>query len=228
MADRYDRDLWDLSTARGLEWLLEKGILDELLEGRRAAHVAIDFACGTGRVLEYLAGRAREVIGIDISPAMLEVARRRCPGARLVEGDITVDPGLVTESADIVTAFRFLLNAEPPLRAAALEWMRDHLAPGGVLIANFHLNPRSLRGRYLRARAAPDVNLIGVTHARELLAEHGLAVREVRGYSYVPYRRDGSHLLFPRVRRAVEGRLARTKRMPRLGSAFMVLAERAG
>ena len=120
MADRYDRDLWDLNTARGLEWLLEQGILDELLAGRPPARVAIDFACGTGRVLEYLAGHASEVIGVDISPAMLEVARRRCPDARLVEGDITVDPELVTESADIVTAFRFLLNAEP--RCARARW----------------------------------------------------------------------------------------------------------
>ena len=106
--------------------------------------------------------------------------------------------------------------------------MRDRLGPAGVLIANFHLNPRSLRGRYLRVRDAPDVNLMGVTHARELLAEHGLVVRRVRGYSYLPYRRDGSHLLLPGVRRSIEQRMAKAGRMPKLGSAFMVLAERAG
>ncbi len=227
MAYRYDRDLWDATTARGLEWLLEQEILDELLAGRPSAR-AIDFACGTGRLLEYLTRRAPEVIGVDVSPAMLEMARQRCPGARLLEGDITVDPQLVTETADIVTAFRFLLNAEPPLRAAALEWMRERLAPGGVLVANFHLNPRSLRGRYLRMRDDPEVNFMGVTHARELLAEHGLVVRRVRGYSYLPYRRDGSSLLLPGLRRVAERRLARSERLPKLGSAFMVLAERAG
>ena len=158
---------------------------------------------------------------------MLEVARRRVPRARLVEGDVTVDPGLVTETADVVTAFRFLLNAEPPLRSAALDWMRDRLAPGGALIVNFHLNPRSLRGRYLRLRDAPDVNLVGVTQARTLLAAHGLSVRQVRGYSYLPYRRDGSDLVLPRLRRRVEERLAMADALPKLGSAFLVLAERA-
>ena len=96
--------------------------------------MAIDFACGTGRVIQFLSSRSAQVIGVDISAAMLGVARGRAPGARLIEGDVTVDPGLLTETADIVTAFRFLLNAEPPLRAAALDWMRDRLAPGGVLI----------------------------------------------------------------------------------------------
>ncbi len=227
-ADRYDHDLWDPTTARGLEWVLEQGILSALLAGRPQPRVAIDFACGTGRVLQFLAERAPEVIGVDISAAMLEVARRHCPEARLVEGDVTVNPDLVTEQADIVTAFRFLLNAEPPLRSAALEWMRDRLAPGGVLIVNFHRNPRSLRGRYLRLRDAPDVNLVGVSQACRLLANHGLRVRHVRGYSYLPYRRDGSRLIAPRLRRRVEARLATAEMLPKLGSAFMVLAERAG
>ncbi len=227
VADRYDRDLWDPSTARGLEWVLEQRILTQMLAGRPPARRAIDFACGTGRVLEYLAERTPEVIGVDISAAMLDVARRRVPAARLVEGDVTVDPGLLTETADVVTAFRFLLNAEPALRSAALDWMRDRLAPGGALIVNFHLNPRSLRGRYLRLRHDPEVNLVGVTQACTLLAEHGLTVRRVRGYSYLPYRRDGGELVLPRLRRRVEERLAMADVLPKLGSAFLVLAERA-
>ncbi len=227
MADRYDRDLWDPTSARGLEWVLEQRILGELLAERPGARVAIDFACGTGRILQFLAARTHDVIGVDVSPAMLEVARRRCPDARLVEGDVTLNPELLTETADVVTAFRFLLNAEPPLRSAALEWMRDRLAPAGVLIVNFHLNPRSLRGQYLRLRRAPEVNLIGLTEARRLLTDHGLTVRRVRGYSYLPYRRDGSRLLLPGVRRRIEESLASVDRTPALGSAFMVLAERA-
>lgn len=226
-ADRYDRDLWDPTSARGLEWVLEQGVLSEWLDQRPPARLAIDFACGTGRVLQFLAARTPEVIGVDISAAMLEVARGHCPGARLVEGDVTRDPGLVTETADVVTAFRFLLNAEPPLRSAALDWMRDRLAPGGALIVNFHLNPRSARGRYLRLRGAPDVNLVGVTQACHLLAAHGLAVRRVRGYSYLPYRRDGSRLLLPRLRHGIEARLARTEALPKWGSAFLLLAERS-
>jgi SAM-dependent methyltransferase len=222
----FDRDLLDPRAAKGVEWRLEQRILDELLADRPPPGTAIDFACGTGRVLGFLAERARRVIGVDISAAMIEVARQRYPQARLVYGDVTVTPGLLTESADVVTAFRFLLNAEPPLRASALEWMRDRLAPGGALIVNFHLNPSSLRGRYLRLRRVPDVQMIGVAEARHLLASHGLVVRRIRAYSFLPYRRDGSRLALPYVRRRIENRLAGIGSLTGLGSCFVILAER--
>lgn len=223
-ARRYDRDLWDPGAARGLEWLLEREVLDDLLADRSRAQVAIDFACGTGRVLEFLAERVPEVIGVDVSSAMLEIARRRCPAARFIEGDVTLDPELLTDSADVITAFRFLLNAEPPLRAAALDWMRDRLAPSGVVIVNFHLNPQSLRGGYLRLRHASEVRMVGVREACALLAAHGLTVRRVRGYSYLPYRRDGSHLILAEMRHRVERRLLGVGRLAELGSAFILLA----
>jgi SAM-dependent methyltransferase len=207
--------------------MLERRLIDGLLREHPPAQRAIDFACGTGRVLGFLAERVPEVIGVDVSPAMIEVARERCPTARLVLGDVTVNPGLLTESADVVTAFRFLLNAEPPLRAAALDWMRDRLGPEGLLIANFHLNPRSPRGRYLRLRHASNVTMMGVSEAHALLGRHGLSVRQVRGYSYLPYRRDGSRVFLPRVRRIVEGWLARVDLLTDWGSCFLLLAERS-
>lgn len=39
--------------------------------------IAVDLGCGTGEVLEQLRGVSREVIGVDGSPRMLELARRR-------------------------------------------------------------------------------------------------------------------------------------------------------
>ena len=52
----------------------------ELLSPKRT----LDVACGTG----FVTGRLRgEVVGIDQSEAMLEVARKRAPTARFVNGD---------------------------------------------------------------------------------------------------------------------------------------------
>ena len=44
----------------------------------------LDVACGTGLLTQHLPG---EVVGLDQSDAMLEVARARIPDARLVQGD---------------------------------------------------------------------------------------------------------------------------------------------
>ena len=50
---------------------------------------------------------------IDVSPDMLALAGARCPRARLIRGDVTTTPGLAPGPFDLITAFRFFLNAEP-------------------------------------------------------------------------------------------------------------------
>jgi SAM-dependent methyltransferase len=49
----------------------------------------LDLACGTGFLTAHLRG---EVTGLDQSPKMLEVARRRLPEAQLVTGDALAPP----------------------------------------------------------------------------------------------------------------------------------------
>ena len=53
---------------------------------------ALDFGCGVGRLLIPLAARCREVTGVDVSPAILDEARRNCEAAGvsnvvLIRGD---------------------------------------------------------------------------------------------------------------------------------------------
>ena len=48
----------------------------------------LELACGTGAVLQYLA-EDYEVAGLDLSPSMLRVARRRLPRVKLHRGDMT-------------------------------------------------------------------------------------------------------------------------------------------
>jgi SAM-dependent methyltransferase len=56
------------------------------LAGRRV----LDVACGQGRLSRYLAGRGAVVVGLDLSEAMLDKARRAGRGeVRYVRGDVT-------------------------------------------------------------------------------------------------------------------------------------------
>jgi SAM-dependent methyltransferase len=188
---------------------------------------ALDFACGTGRVLRYLESRVPVTIGVDVADEMLTLARPRCPDSRLVRHDVTegTHPDL-PESVDLITAFRFFLNAEAGLRLDVLSWMRAVLAPGGTLIANFHLNPHSLRGGYLLARwgGRPRTPMISPRSAERILDQAGFEVLARYGYEYLPYRREGSRLLFTAARRSVEVRLLDHPRLGGLGGAFVVLA----
>lgn len=57
-----------------------------------AAHrgdVILDAACGTGRYAEEFLSKTRHVTGLDFSREMLALAKRKCPQARFIRGDIT-------------------------------------------------------------------------------------------------------------------------------------------
>jgi SAM-dependent methyltransferase len=76
------------------------------------------------------AGRAASVSGIDRSPAAVEVARRRLPGADLRIGLIDALPW-DDGAFDVVTAFNALQYArDPPL---ALAEARRVVRPGGLV-----------------------------------------------------------------------------------------------
>ena len=103
----------------------------------------LDFACGTGRITSTVAPMCAEAVGVDISPSMLEQARRKTPSATFIHADVTradVDLG----QFDLVTAFRFFGNAQHDLRVAVMKTLQRVLKPGGYLIINSHRNPHSL------------------------------------------------------------------------------------
>jgi SAM-dependent methyltransferase len=227
-ARSYDEDLWDPRAAKGLDWLIEQQLLADVLPYALppGARSAADFACGTGRILEFLNRYFPSPVGIDISPDMLALARARCPRAALILGDTTTTHDLAPGPFDLITAFRFFLNAEPSLRSQALAWMGRSLRPGGLVIANFHLNPASLRGTYLRLRTTGVTrpSMMSVNDACQLFETHAFTVRQILGYSFLPYRRDGRTLLAPGARRAVETRLAGIGALLHVAGSFLVVA----
>lgn len=117
---RMHRDLADLVADQA------DGLVD-------AGGLVVDVATGTGLVLRAIAARhpAARLVGVDLSPGMLAVARAAVPQAQLVQADaaaLPVTPGTV----DLVTCVTALhLLAEP--ETAFDEWARV-LRPGGRLV----------------------------------------------------------------------------------------------
>ena len=94
---------------RAMMWELEQSALDKIFDSffpeQRPDY--LDFACGTGRILGYLADRARSSTGVDVSQSMLSVARARVPGANIIQCDITRDDPFGDRTFELITAFRF-------------------------------------------------------------------------------------------------------------------------
>lgn len=137
----------------------------------------LDFACGTARIAHTVAPFAREAIGVDISPSMLEQARRRCPDVQFIEADLT-QARLEIGRFDLVTSFRFFGNAQPALRTQALHVLADLVKPDGYLIINNHRNPCSLAAILNRATGGEPEMDLGHFGLRRMLAEYGFQLMD--------------------------------------------------
>jgi ubiquinone/menaquinone biosynthesis C-methylase UbiE len=107
------------------------GLIDPLPSGS-----ALDAACGTGRHSRYLRARGHQVIGVDATPEMLDLARQAVPDADFRLGDLTALP-VETGSVDLVVCALALSHCEDIARPVS-ELARV-LRPGGhLVISDFH------------------------------------------------------------------------------------------
>ncbi|PZF80081.1 class I SAM-dependent methyltransferase [Jiangella anatolica] len=118
-----------------IEGPIVRSLLDELPTG-----VAVDAACGTGRHASYLAERGFSVVGVDVSPEMLAVARSKVPAGAFVQGDLAALP-LPDDGADLVVC-ALALSHVPDLKPVFAEFARV-LRPGGSLVVS---DPRGRLG----------------------------------------------------------------------------------
>jgi SAM-dependent methyltransferase len=118
---------------------------------RRVDGPVLEVMCGSGRVLLPLARDGHRVAGLDVSPAMLALAAERLAAAglsaraTLIEADAT--NWQLDQSFDlaIVALNSFMHLPDAKAQLAALERIRAHLNPGGLLALDlFNPDPRML------------------------------------------------------------------------------------
>ncbi|KAK3376491.1 methyltransferase type 12 [Lasiosphaeria ovina] len=138
--------------------------------GRTPARV-VDIGCGTGRpVCSSLAAAGHDVLGIDISGAMVAAARARVPAARFEKADVhafEAAPG----SYDAATAYFSLIAGETQNSIRlVLSKVYDLLRPGGLFVwATVPLPADSLRiswmGHPVRVSSLPPDDAVAAVEA---------------------------------------------------------------
>jgi SAM-dependent methyltransferase len=118
-----DAELYDIA----FDWdvTAEVGWLYERLGHPRSI---LEPGCGSGRMLEAFARRGVDVTGIDVSPQMLALARKRLgDDADLHAADmIAFDLGCVFDSA--ISPINTLLHLTPDVLARHLDCMASHVS----------------------------------------------------------------------------------------------------
>jgi SAM-dependent methyltransferase len=141
------------------------------------AESVLDIGCGSGRVLESLAGRARVLAGIDLVCANLGHSRRRLPGREvlLLQGDALHMP--FADAAFAVSTV--MINTLGNFGDAKVSLLAEMRRVSRVVVA----------GCYSTAAADAQREWYGVLHARGYLG----AVDEARSTPYLCVTSDGYH-----------------------------------
>ena len=189
---------------RAMVWRLERRLVLRMVQDTFAEQAPrhLDFACGTGRFLELLSPVSISSTGLDVSTSMLKVARDRLKDVELIECDITRTDCLGDRQFDLITAFRFLPNAEPDLRRDSLMSLKRHLAPNGILLFNNHMNRDSLVRRLIVALRRTGTNKqsrVGWGMSRcethELACQTGFRIEREFPLAVLPF--TDRHMFYP-------------------------------
>ncbi len=123
-----------------IEAPLDRAVLDAFVE--LAAELAdtgglvADLGCGPGRVAALVAARGLDVIGIDLSAEMLEIAGAAHPDIRFAEGALAELP-LATGSLSAAVCWYSIIHTPPDELGAIWQELRRVLGPGAALLVAF-------------------------------------------------------------------------------------------
>ncbi|HEX4055748.1 MAG TPA: class I SAM-dependent methyltransferase [Tepidisphaeraceae bacterium] len=143
-ARKYETGEYAPGSYANLLWQIEQDQLRAIVAEMKLnqPHIeALDFASGTGRITALLENLVDAVTGIEISQSMCDIATKKVQRARILCADILAAGAPVEGKYDLITAFRFFLNADPALRLPALKSLAERLKDRqSLLVFNNHGN----------------------------------------------------------------------------------------
>lgn len=162
-------------------WLLER-IADEADGGPVA-----DAGCGPGHIAFHLAAAGADVVGFDLTPAMVAEARRRFPDLRVEQADLTdlpVPDGSPQGWAAILAWYSLVHMAGSEL-PPAVALLAARLRPGGTLLVAVHAGAEV---RHADELFGHEVDVDFVFHDRHRVVEafHTAGLVDVEWYLRSP------------------------------------------
>jgi SAM-dependent methyltransferase len=149
-------EIWDMfyQEGRGKDYPAEaEQVTATILARQPTAASLLDVGCGTGEHLLAFSKLFAHVEGVDLSEAMVSVARDKVPAAQIHVGDMRDFE--LGHTFDAVICLNTGVAYLPTLAAlrTALACMARHLSPGGVLV----IEPWWFPDRFIDGYIAGDV-----------------------------------------------------------------------
>jgi SAM-dependent methyltransferase len=123
-------------------WL--RAVLGAFAESVRGLGPVLDVGCGPGIVTEHLTGLGLDASGVDLSPRMIEHARREYPHLRFSVASAT-ELDLAPASLGGVLGWWSLFNLPRESLPGVLRAFAEALVPGGQALIGTHVGDGDLR-----------------------------------------------------------------------------------
>ena len=139
-----------------------------------------DLGCGPGHVTRFLSQLGVDVLGVDISPAMVQVARRLNPGLTFQQGDM-LDLQFPEGRFAGIAAFYSLIHIDRPQVPQAL---RELSASAGArrppALAAFHVGEGEIhRDEFLGRSVSCHASFFEIAEMKASLEEAGFLIEEI-------------------------------------------------
>ncbi|MEV7551625.1 class I SAM-dependent methyltransferase [Amycolatopsis sp. NPDC089917] len=136
----------------------------------------VDVGCGPGHVTAHLASLGLDVTGVDLSPKMVEVARRQYPDLRFSVGSMAA-LDIPDGTLGGLVAWWSIFHLPPEELPGLFAEFRRTLAPGGRLLVGFHVGDERLSpGKAYGHPVTYDAYLLEPDRIAELLGQAGFEV----------------------------------------------------
>jgi SAM-dependent methyltransferase len=158
---------------------LDRELLDRFAKQTNGRGDVCDMGCGPGHVARYLRDAGACVFGLDLSPRMLEQARRLNPDISFREGNmlaLDLPDGTVAG----VAAFYAIVNIPRPSMPLVFREIQRVLQPGGLLLLAFHTGDQVLHEDELWGqKISMDFLLLPPSEIKVDIEAAGLTIEEV-------------------------------------------------
>jgi SAM-dependent methyltransferase len=199
------------------------GLLSLLRENGITKGIIVDLGCGSGIWARALADSGYEVVGVDISPAMIEIARQRVPEAKFHVHSFVEFP---IPACRAVTAlgevFNYLFDPKNSLRTLrrVCKGVFDALTPKGLLVFDVAA-PGRCKGIKQRFMEGDDWTCLVELHqdvAKQRLTRRIVSFRKV-GDTYRRHEESHTQQLYPgaKIAEMLRGIGFRVKQVRRFG-----------
>jgi SAM-dependent methyltransferase len=158
----------------------DRGILARFAAAQAGRGKVCEMGCGPGHVSRFLRDLGADVFGLDLSPGMVEEARRLNPDIDFRE-DNMMALTLADSSLAAIVAFYSIVNFPHDSLPAVFAEMHRVLQPQGVALIAFHAGDETLRPTEFWGRPVSMEFFHHPPHViQKLLGEAGFAIDEIQ------------------------------------------------